>query len=81
MDQSGWERHIEAQERSGKSVAEYCREQGLSEKALHYQRRKRRRKFVQVGGSEPIEVHLPDGVLLRVPSAEIGTVLGALRQG
>lgn len=81
MKKAEWREHIERQLESGLGVAEYCRAEGLNAKAFGYQKSVQKRGFVQVSGREPLEVHLPEGVSIRIPSGDIQqlrTVLEAL---
>lgn len=79
MKKEEWKKHIEAQEKSGKSISEYCREHGLSLSAFGYQRSTQRERFVQVGGKELIEIVLPEGVTIRVSESQISHVLKMVR--
>ena len=78
MSKEEWSKHVQAQAGSGKSVAAYCREHGLTESAFQYHRNGQR-KFVQVSGRETMELSLPEGAVLRFPSSEVSVVLKALR--
>lgn len=81
MKKKEWREHIERQLRSGQGVAEYCRSEGLNVKAFGYQKSKQKSGFVQISGREPLEVYLPQGISIRIPSGDIHqlrTVLEAL---
>ena len=64
-------RHILAQERSGKSIPEYCRQHGIPSKRLYYWRRRMAHKgnFVEVGapGGGSFELKLREGLSVMVP--------------
>lgn len=71
-----WARHIAAQAKSGKSISEYCREQGVSDKAFGYYRRKlkdgdtdcKATSFVQLTGREEhFEISFGEDVALKIP--------------
>jgi hypothetical protein len=66
-----WELVLQEQAASGKSVAAFCRERGLSESSLGYWRGKlnrvKRGAFVKVGEAARIEIELPSGAKLRIP--------------
>jgi len=68
-----WQKHLAAQERSGKSVPEYCRQHGINPKRLYYWQRKRRTsgeaEFVEIGKRQPggFELRVRDGVVIVVP--------------
>ena len=66
-----WKEHLIAQERSGKSISEYCRQNGIAPKRLYYWRRREAResKFVEVGTPSPVsyELVLRDGLRLAIP--------------
>lgn len=74
MERDEWAKHVEAQLRSGQSVAMYCREQGISESSFRY-RKERAGNFVQVSGREPIEVSLRSGAIVRCSATQLGSVL------
>lgn len=78
-----WRKHVERQRRSGESVREYCRAQGLHESAFYFWRRtiaerdreKSRAAFVPVvvqgaagDSSSAIDIHLGRGRRVRVRS-------------
>lgn len=79
-----WAKHIGSWEESGKSQAEYCRENGLSPKLFYYYKRKHKErheagvKLVPVG-VHPIQVHqagsiaTPLVLLVGQYKVEIGT--------
>lgn len=50
-----WRKHVEARERSGQSVREYCRARGLSESGFYFWKRelKRRDEGAASNGSAP----------------------------
>lgn len=70
-----WQKHLAAQERSGKSVLGYCREHGINPKRLYYWQKKRkgavggRAEFVEIKrpGSGSFELRVRDGVTLVIP--------------
>ena len=68
-----WARHIETQERSGKSQAHYCREHGLDLKSFGYHKRRLKEEpagFVQISGKEEyFEIETKAGVRVRVPAS------------
>ena len=69
-----WTRHIEAQGRSGRSQAQYCREQGLDLKGFGYHKRRIKGQepagFVQISGKEEyFEIETAGGVRVRVPAS------------
>ena len=69
-----WAKHIRAQEKSGKSVATYCREARLREKAFYYWRRRMQGGFIQIAGAEPakLELEFKNGLIIKV-AADIET--------
>ena len=73
-----WERHLDVQAKSGQSIAAYCRERGLSKRALYKYRLKQKEKtskqaaFVQIGageseGEEHIELVLGERIRIKIP--------------
>jgi hypothetical protein len=73
-----WAKHLEEQAQSGKSIAAYCREAGISEKSFNYQKQKRRGSFVQVGGSVPIELEFGNGAVVKIPKSLLPEVIKLL---
>lgn len=74
-----WRRHVEAWMRSGLSGVDYARRHGLNANTFAWWRSELRRERVvstgltlvpvrtmPAGSNEPIEVALPDGVVVRV---------------
>ena len=79
MTKEGWKKAIAEQVRSGKSIAEFCRERGLNPKTFSVNKSvMKKRDFVQVIGARQVEVVLPNGIIVRVDSRDVGAVLGAL---
>jgi len=84
-----WERLIEEQRESGKSVAAFCRERGVSDKSFGYWEKRLcsagagSGRFATVGDGSKIELHFRSGVSVRVPrditGAEIRRIVEALR--
>lgn len=75
----GWEQVIEEQSGSGVSVAEFCRENGLSPTSFYQWRKKlwdessgERESFVPVTvlGTAGVIVELPCGAVLRLPGGD-----------
>ena len=69
-----WTHHIEAQARSGKSQAQYCRENGIDLKSFGYHKKRIRKQapsgFIQIQGKEEyIEIESRDGIRVRVPAS------------
>ena len=65
-----WRKQIAAFERSGLSIAEYSRREGIKESRMCYWRarfRKRMPEFVQVGKVPGIEIELAGGARLKIP--------------
>jgi transposase-like protein len=70
-----WQKHLAAQERSGKSVSGYCREHGIDPKRLYYWQRKHkgaaagRVEFVEIKkpGRGNFELRVRDGAILIIP--------------
>ena len=72
---------MSAWQRSGVSIAEYCRREGLSSSTFEYWRRQLENKsFVRVGAMPQIELTLQNGMMLRIPvdAATLKAVLEAL---
>ena len=69
-DESYWRKHLEALKRSGLSVAEYCRREGLADSRVFYWRSKlegQEAGFVKVGRREVIEIELTSGAKVKLP--------------
>jgi transposase-like protein len=87
MDEAEWTRHLAEQARSGVSVSEYCRQHGISDHGFRWRLKKQAqpRGFVQVTGSEPIEIELPGGIIVRIPERAnpqtVKTLIEALHAG
>lgn len=72
-----WTQHITLQGRSGKSIAQYCRDEGISEGAFSYHKRQQRgvsesrkaeARFVQISGKdECIEIIVGEDLSVRLP--------------
>jgi hypothetical protein len=70
-----WQKHLAAQERSGKSVSGYCREHGIDPKRLYYRQSKKKRpaagraEFVEIKkpGGGGFELRVRDGITLVIP--------------
>ena len=75
-----WQSHIEAQERSGQAVTEYCRAHGLALSTFQYHKQRKAARFVEVRGkaSEQCELNFGDGTVLRFPTSAVSSVLSAL---
>jgi transposase-like protein len=64
-----WRIQIEAQERSGKSVARFCKDQGLTEQAFYFWRKRLRNQ-------QPIRFALLEtGTVRQQPANEVGLEL------
>ena len=63
-----WRKHIEAQERSGKSVARYCAEAGISDNRFYYWKKRlgAGEAFVPIGGRSGQELIIAIGERYRV---------------
>lgn len=91
-----WRERIAAQQRSGLSVQQFCKEQGLNNPSFYYWRKRLRRQtpvrfaLIETGVAPParsehcLELVLPAGERLRigasVNAAVLRTVLEALRK-
>ena len=79
-----FKKHQAAQERSGQSISEYCRQHGISAKRFYYWRERVRedRKFVEVGssGNTGFELKVREGLTLVVPPKFDTTALKRLLQ-
>jgi transposase-like protein len=91
-----WRDRIAAQERSGLSVQQFCKEQGLNNPSFYYWRKRLRQQtpvrfaLIDTGGTPQhtsehcLELVLPTGERLRigagVEAAALRTVLEALRK-
>lgn len=82
-----WKKALKEQERSGKSIVEYCRERGINKSTFQYWRSKgvqgERGKFVAVGdNSAKLEIELSGGARvsmpLSAPAEEIRKLLEAV---
>ena len=67
-----WARHIGAQERSGKSQAQYCREEGLDLKSFGYHKKRLKGQsssvgFIQIHGKEEYFEIETCGARVRIP--------------
>lgn len=64
-------KHISAQERSGKSISEYCRQHGIATKRFYYWRKRLEREdsFIEVGGARggSFELKIREGLSVMVP--------------
>ena len=64
-----WRAQIEAQERSGKSVARFCKEQGLTEQAFYFWRKR-------LQNQQPVRFALLETEVVRQqPATEVGLEL------
>ena len=76
-----WTRRIREQARSGQSASEWCREQGVSDKAFYYWKKRLKTEvtpgtgFVKVGNKEPLELVLREGITIRIPEGFDGEAL------
>lgn len=79
MKREHWRQHLEAQERSGLGMTEYCKEHGLALSSFRYHRDRKEARFVRVGGKEEhCELSLGDGTVLRFPRSKISAVVTAI---
>ena len=70
-----WQKHLAAQERSGKSISEYCRQRGIDPRRLYYWQRKgsrpaaRKAEFIEIKkpGRGNFELRIRGGVTLVIP--------------
>lgn len=77
-----WQELIAEQERSGLSIAEFCRHKGFTSASFYLWRKKlretpqREELFVplHVVGSSGVEIEFPCGAVLRVPSGDQQTL-------
>lgn len=75
MKREDWSEHVKEQSSSGKSVAEYCRENNLSDGTFTYWKTKLSRSFVQVSGREPIEIVLSSGTRVHLPASSDTSII------
>ena len=79
MTKDGWKKAIAEQARSGKSIAEFCRERGLNPKTFSVTKSQMKKgAFVQVSGSRTVQLLLASGITIRVDVADLAAVLEAL---
>ena len=70
-----WRKHLAAQERSGKSISEYCRQRGIDPRRLYYWQRKgsrpavRKTEFIEIKkpGRGNFELRIREGMILIIP--------------
>ena len=66
-----WQKHLAAQEQSGKSVSAYCRERRIDPKRLYYWKSRSQGKadFVEISrpGQKSFELTIRDGITLSIP--------------
>ena len=65
-----WRKHVEARERSGQSVREYCRAQGLSESGFYFWKRELKRRDERAASNE----RAPAFAEVRVAAAQEGLI-------
>jgi len=73
---------VDEQERSGKSVPEFCAERGLREKTFYGWRQRVRpsaNRFARIATDARVELEIGNGVHLRVAREDLRAVLEALR--
>ena len=79
MTRESWKKAIAEQARSGKSIAEFCRDRGLNPKTFSVTKSQMKKgAFVQVSGSRTVELVLASGIAIRVDVSDLAVVLEAL---
>lgn len=78
-----WQGLVSEQAASGKSVAGFCREKGLSDKLFYLWRKKlegqkEEARFIQVGAPRGVELELEEGLKLRCTVESLGAVIDVL---
>ena len=77
-----WEKLVRDQSISGRSVAQFCRDRGLTDSAFGYWRKKFAEDvsetFARVTTDDLVSVELPGGKLVRVNRSDLKAVLEAL---
>lgn len=86
--QQEWERRLKEQALSGLTPRAWCQRRGVSEQTFHYWQKRlgkateKSNDFVQIGGKEPLELVLREGVRIRIPqgfdSADVKRLVEAL---
>ena len=82
QQQAKIQQFVDEQERSGKSVPEFCAERGLREKTFYVWRQRVRRsadRFARIATDGRIELEFGNGVRLRVAREDLRAVLESLR--
>lgn len=84
-----WRKHIATQEQGALSQVAYCREQGISDKAFTYWKRRLRggavlprpKLFVEIKNPNPARILFPSGAVLECNSGIDAAWLGAVIAG
>jgi len=83
-----WQQHIDAWQRSGLSQKAYCQREALAVSNFGYWRRRLSggtpdTRFIPLGVapvSSVTRIHLPDGILIEVPTGSLATVLSVIQR-
>jgi hypothetical protein len=77
LSKDEWESEIKNQERSGVTVAQYCREKEISEQTFRYHQAKRKSGFIKLGSdaSYPIEIEHRSGAIIRIKDVSVAEEL------
>jgi len=82
MKTINWEKEVSEYKRSGMSQAQFAKMRGISSSALSQHRRRLEdgnSNFVEVGGSEKLEVEIAGLLKLRITEKQLVSLVQALR--